>query len=275
MAKLSAIYIYPVKSLSGIQLTESEVTETGFKYDRKWMLVDDNKKFLSQRRLPKMALIKTKIHEQKLIISAPNKSDLILDLIPKTSHTININIWGEAHPAESISTLANQWFSDFLEQPCKLVYQADKSIRQVDQNFSSPTDRTAFSDGYPFLIISEASLILLNEQMQLNLSMQRFRPNIVLSGSSSYEEDTWRQIKIGTINFRLPKPCSRCSVPQINPKTAMNDKEPLRTLSQTRKWNNKVYFGQNALHDTTGFLKIGDTIHTIETGPPQPPLVNS
>jgi uncharacterized protein YcbX len=272
MAKLSAIYIYPVKSLSGIQLTESEVTQIGFKYDRKWMLVDANNRFLSQRRLPKMALIKTKIQQQKLIISAANKADLTLDLIPKTSHSININIWDEDCPAETISELANQWFSDFLEQPCQLVYQADNSIRQVDQKFSSPNDRTAFSDGFPFLITSEASLSLLNSQMGLKLPMQRFRPNIVITDCTSYEEDTWRKINIGSINFKLPKPCSRCSVPQIDPKTAISDKQPLRTLSQTRKWNNKVFFGQNALHDSIGILRVGDTVQVIETGDPQPPF---
>jgi len=272
MSKISAIYIYPVKSLSGIQLTESKIIETGFKYDRQWMLVDQNKQFLSQRRLPKMALIKTKINKQSLIISAPNKSDLVLSLTPKTQHSIHINIWGEDCAAETISQQANQWFSDFLDQPCQLVYQAKNSIRQVDQNFSSPDDRAAFSDGFPFLITSEASLALLNKQMGLNLSMERFRPNIVISDCTSYEEDTWRKIRIGSIDFRLPKPCSRCSVPQIDPATAISDKEPLRTLSQTRKWNNKVFFGQNALHDSTGLLRVGETINIIESGLANPPL---
>ncbi|MDC9728501.1 MAG: MOSC domain-containing protein [Methyloprofundus sp.] len=274
MARLSAIYIYPVKSLSGIQLTESEVTETGFQYDRQWMLVDKNNQFLSQRRLPKMALIKTKIHEQMLIISAPNKPDLKLPLTPETHNSISINIWGEDCTAETISIEADQWFSDFLKQPCQLVYQANNHIRQVDQNFSSPTDRTSFSDGFPFLIISAASLRLLNEQMNLNLSMERFRPNIVLEGCTSYEEDTWRKISIGAINFRLPKPCSRCSIPQIDPKTAISDKEPLRTLSKNRQWNNKVFFGQNALHDATGTLKVGDSVSVCELGSTNPPLSN-
>jgi uncharacterized protein YcbX len=272
MAKLGAIYIYPVKSLSGIQLTKSEITATGFKYDRKWMLVDDKKYFLSQRRLPKMALIKTEIYQQKLIISAPNKPNLILDLIPKFSHAININIWNENCLAEPIGKLANLWFSDFLEQPCQLVFQTDNSIRYVDQKFSFPNDRTSFSDGFPFLITSEASLGLLNEQMGDKLSMQRFRPNIVITDCTSYEEDTWRKIKIGTIEFRLPKPCSRCSVPQISPHTAIRDKEPLLTLSKTRKWNNKIFFGQNALHNSLGFLRVGDTINILETGATNPPL---
>jgi len=269
---VSAIYIYPVKSLAGIQLTESEISETGFKYDRQWMLVDENNIFLSQRRLAKMALIKTRIQDQQLIVSAPDQTDLSLSLSPLSLNSININIWDEDCLAETISEQANQWFSDFLELPCRLVYQNENSVRQVDPNFSSSKDRTAFSDGFPFLITSEASLALLNQQMGLTLSMQRFRPNIVITDCVSYAEDTWRKIQIGAIDFRLPKACSRCAIPQIDPTTAKSTHEPLLTLSKTRKWDHKVFFGQNALHDDLGLLKVGDSIIIKETGLAQPPL---
>ncbi len=272
MAVVSAIYIYPVKSLAGIQLTESEISETGFKYDRQWMLVDENNHFLSQRRLAKMALIKTRIQDQQLIVSAADQTDLSLSLSPLSLNSININIWDEDCLAETISEQANQWFSDFLELPCRLVYHNENSVRQVDPNFSSAKDRTAFSDGFPFLITSEASLALLNQQMGLTLSMQRFRPNIVITDCVSYAEDTWRKIQIGTIDFRLPKACSRCAIPQIDPTTAKSSNEPLLTLSKTRKWDHKVFFGQNALHDDLGLLKVGDSIIIKETGLAQPPL---
>ena len=273
MTYLSNIFIYPIKSLAGIQVNNWDITETGLRYDRQWMLIDEHQQFLSQRRLPKMALIKIQIAPQNLTVSAPDKADLILALNPdKPTKTVIATLWHDQCEAQIISREANQWFSDFLQMPCQLVYQAKNSIRTVDQKYALKDDQTSFSDGFPFLITSEASLALLNEQVGLPLTMQRFRPNLVIADCSSYAEDTWRKISIGKINFRLPKPCSRCSVPQIDPETALSDKEPLRTMARTRKWQNKVFFGQNALHDQLGHLRINDVVNIIETGPNQPPI---
>ncbi len=274
MPILSSLFIYPIKSLAGFAVNQWPVVATGFQYDRQWMLVDEQRQFLSQRRLPQMALLQTRIQAQQLIVSAPQQDDLILELNPKTNVSTTITVWHDSYEAQLISEAANQWFSQALNTPCQLVYQPTNTIRQVDPNYANPEDNTAFSDGFPFLITTEASLALLNQQMSLNLSMQRFRPNLVISDCESYAEDTWRELQIAHINFRLPKPCSRCSVPQINPKTALNDKEPLRTLSRTRQYNNKVYFGQNALHDTVGLLNTGDEVLIMKTGASQPPLKN-
>lgn len=270
---LSHIFLYPIKSLAGIAVEQWDVIKTGLKYDRQWMLVDEQKQFLSQRRLPKMALIKTQIKEDRLIISAPGQTDLSIALEPNLKETLEVTIWHDQCVAQIVSDTASQWFSDFLQIRCQLVYQPQTSLRPVDQSYAQANDYAAFSDGFPFLMVSDASLALLNQQMGLSLSMQRFRPNLVISNCSSYAEDTWRKITIGQISFRLPKPCSRCSVPQIDPDTALIDKtEPLRTLSLTRKWNNKVYFGQNALHDHEGILHTGNTVIIHETGTAQPPL---
>ncbi|WP_428353352.1 MOSC domain-containing protein [Methyloprofundus sp.] len=273
MPRLSEIYIYPIKSLAGIKVDHWEVSRTGLKYDRKWMLVDDQQQFLSQRSLPKMALLKTQIIGQQLIISAPDRADLVLILEPPTTMlSREVTVWDDKCLAHEVNQSASQWFSDFLQFPCTLVYQPDENIRTVDQKYALADDQTSFSDGFPFLIVSDASLALLNQQMALSLSMRRFRPNLVMTDCSAYAEDKWRKISIGEIDFRLPKPCSRCSVPQIDPDTALIDKEPLRTLAQTRKWNNKVFFGQNALHDGLGILQTGDAVVVHETGPAQPPL---
>ncbi len=273
MPSLHSIVIYPIKSLAGIQLKQSIVTKTGLKYDRKWMLVDKRQQFLSQRSLPKMALIKTRITDQQLIVSAPDSPDLSLPLeAPETTEHVDVTVWHDQCSALSVSQVADQWFSDFLQTNCQLVYQSEHSVRTVDQNYAQANDQTSFSDGFPFLIVSEASLALLNQQMNLSLSMQRFRPNLTIANCTSYAEDSWREINIGNISFRLPKPCSRCSVPQIDPETALSNKEPLRTLARTRKWKNQVYFGQNALHDNEGILRIGDELTIHQTGPSQPPL---
>lgn len=269
---LSSIHLYPVKSLAGISVKEWPVTITGLQYDRKWMLIDPAGNFLSQRKLPAMALINTALDQHRLILSAPGMEDLSLPLQPEDGESVNCTIWADHCQAIKISAHADEWLSSFLKQDCRLVYQADDNIRPVDPGYSHPEDRVAFSDGFPFLIISENSLVSLNQAMGLNLSMQRFRPNLVVSGCAAYAEDGWREINIGAIGFRLPKPCSRCSVPTIDPQTAESGMEPLATLNRTRKWRNKVYFGQNALHDQCGVLSVGDAVMVNQSGSPQPPI---
>lgn len=236
------------------------------------MLVDQDHRFLSQRRLPKMALIKTAIVDETLVLTAPATEPLTVPLHGHSSETLTTVIWNDACSAYGVSKTADQWFSRFLETNCRLVYQAEQSPRRVDPRYARTSDQTAFSDGFPFLIISENSLVSLNRQMEHPLPMVRFRPNLVLSGCSAYAEDRWRSIRIGEIGFRLPKPCSRCVVTTIDPATGETGKEPLRTLNRTRKWKQQVFFGQNALHNNTGHLSVGDQLQVYSTGPAQPPL---
>jgi uncharacterized protein YcbX len=272
MPFLSQIHIYPVKSLAGIQVQSWPVDDNGLKYDRKWMLIDADNQFLSQRRLPKMALIKTRMEDDKLILSAPGLADVSLPLSSNQGETLPVQIWDDLCQAKTVSADIDRWLSGFLQSDCRLVYHPDDNVRQVDQRFAAASDQTAFSDGFPFLIVAESSLQALNTAMQLELSMQRFRPNLVVADCASFAEDSWRRIAINGISFRLPKPCSRCSVPAIDPETGVAGKEPLTTLNRLRKADNKVYFGQNALHDQSGRLSIGDQIELLETGTPQPLL---
>lgn len=269
---LSEIFIYPVKSLGGIQLKSSEVGANGLKYDRHWMIIDANNRFLSQRELPAMSLIKTSIHENDLILThADDSISLPLDFHEKNS--VNTTIWRDQCLAHPISSTVDQWLSDHLQLSCRLVKQG-ANIRQVDQRYAGPSDQTSFSDGFPFLILSDSSLADLNSKLEHMIPIQRFRPNLVISGCAAYAEDRWRKIKIGAIPFRLPKPCSRCSITTIDTETGQNGKEPLKTLNRLRKWKNEVFFGQNALHEQTGILKTGDTVQILETGPSQPPIEN-
>jgi len=269
---VSQLYIYPVKSLAGISVNTWPVDCRGFRYDRKWMLVDQNKRFLSQRQLPEMALVKTRISNHELILSTSPENQISLPLQTDAGDSLEVSIWNDRCVAQTISHEVDQWFSDFLHTDCQLVYKTDDYIRPVDPVYARTSDQVAFSDGFPFLLISENSLQSLNQAMQLNLPVVRFRPNLVISGCGEYAEDYWRKITINGINFRLPKPCSRCSIPTINPATAKTGKEPLTTLNRLRKWNNQVYFGQNALHDCSGELSVGDIVHIKQTGPRQPSL---
>ena len=269
---LSDIFIYPVKSLDGIKVSNWPVNEKGLLHDRKWMLIDSNNQFLSQRRLPKMVLIKTQLTDSELILSTSISGSISLPLYPDDGDVCDITIWNDQCSAKTTTTVADQWLSDFLGLDCRLVYQPDEVVRPVDPDYATATDKVYFSDGFPFLILSKASLNSLNLAMGLQLPIQRFRPNLVISNCESYAEDSWREITINGIGFRLPKPCSRCSVPTIDIETAQTNKEPLTTLNRLRKWNKHVYFGQNALHNTQGELSTGNTVEINQTGSRRPPL---
>ena len=269
---LSEIYIYPVKSFSGVKVDTWEVDKKGLRYDRKWMVVDGKNQFLTQRKLPRMALIKPSLNDTFLVLTAPSMSEISIPLNQNSGEKIETTIWTDHCPANLVSKEVDQWLSEFLQTDCRLVYQGDETIRPVDPDYANPNDHITFTDGFPFLIISENSMAALNREMELDLPITRFRPNLVISGCNSYAEDFWRNISIGALNFRLPKPCSRCSIPTINIETAKFNKEPLRTLNRLRKWNKNVYFGQNALHDNEGILNVGDTVTIHKTGIAQPPI---
>jgi len=274
MPTLSQIYFYPVKSLAGIQVKSWPVDKNGLMHDRKWMLIDDQQQFLSQRRLPKMALIKPRIEDDRLVLSAPGQRDLSLPLHPNKGDNIDVAIWRDHCIAKTVSEQANRWFSTFLRAKCQMVYLPNDTQRRVDRRYARPSDQTAFSDGFPFLITTESSLNALNAEMEYEVDMIRFRPNLVISDCEAYAEDTWRRIRINGIGFRLPKPCSRCSIPTIDPETAISGEEPLVALKRLRNWENQIYFGQNALHDSIGDLRVGSIVDILETGSHQPPIVS-
>jgi uncharacterized protein YcbX len=273
MPVLSQIHVYPVKSLAGFQVQVWPVDKNGLRYDRKWMLVDEKGDFLSQRRLPRMALISTRIAEQRLFLTAAGHAEYSVVLDGDHGDELAVQIWHDQCIAKTCDAQLDNWLSEFLGTPVRLVYLPEQNIRLVDPDYADSSDQTAFSDGFPFLLASEASLQALNKAMSLEMDMIRFRPNLVVADCASYAEDSWRRIKINEINFRLPKPCSRCSVPTIDPKTALSGKEPLTTLARLRQWQNKVYFGQNVLHDQQGVLNVGSLIEILETGEKQPPLI--
>jgi hypothetical protein len=251
---LSQLFIYPVKSLAGIRVNQSQVVETGLRYDRKWMLIDTQQQFLSQRTLPKMALINTALTGDSLILSAPAMENISIPLHVEAGESVSSQVWHDNCLARSVSNEVDEWLSEFLQRRCRLVYQPADAIRAVDPVYAKATDQVSFADGFPFLILSTASLAAFNQQANLNLAIERFRPNLVIAECEAYAEDRWRQIS-------------------IDPQTALSSKAPLLALSQLRKWQNKVYFGQNALHDNLGTLQLGDPVIVRQAGEPQPPLL--
>ena len=260
--KLTQIWIYPIKSLGGINLLSAEVMEKGLQYDRRLMLVDETGTAMTQRVFPKMALFKSSIDKGLLTITHHQHS-MKLDLKnPPLSIPTTVNIWDDTVSAFDLEGSYNQWFSDLLESPCRLVYFPEENSRPVDPRYEVNHEQVCLADAYPFLIIGQSSLDDLNSRLSESVPMNRFRPNFVFTGGEPFEEDSWRNFSIGSTRFVGVKLCGRCPLPTVNQDTAERGQEPLRTLSTYRKRENKVYFGQNLVALDYNPVRVGDTITT-------------
>lgn len=246
--------------MQGINLDQATLVDTGFKHDREWMLVDNKNKFLSQRELPKMALIKTQIKDDYLILSNPMGDSIKVPLKASNQNEIKVKVWSDNVWANEADASINQWLSAEFKRPCKLVQLNQNTQRKVDPNFAKYNQLVGFADGFPLLIVSESSIDLLNSKLETPVEMNRFRPNIVIEGFKAHQEDSLTHIQINGIEFNLAKPCSRCSIPSINQNNADRHPTLLRTLTRYRKQGNEILFGMNALHSKLGIIKAGDTI---------------
>jgi uncharacterized protein YcbX len=262
---ISALYIYPVKSLGGISLQYAEVTNRGFAYDRRWLLVDESGRFITQRTHPQMALISVELREKSVEFKHKkiNASFLInMEIVSKEK--VEVVIWDDNVLANKVSAEADEWFSDMLNIKCRLVYMPDESLRPVDKKFAYDNEIVSFADAYPFLLIGQSSLNELNSRLPEKLPINRFRPNIVFTGGNPFDEDRIKSFSVGDISFYPVKPCARCVVTTIDQSSGVKNEEPLKTLSTYRKMNNKVLFGQNLLHRGKGLISVGDEIKIIE-----------
>ncbi len=260
MAHVSALYVYPIKACRGIRVSEWPVVERGFDADRRWMIVDATGNFVTQREITALSQVATALDHESLTISAPGFSSLTL---PRTHHAERrtVRVWEDevlacAHPEGS------SWFSEFLGARHELVYMSDAEHRPVNPARARAGDIVSFADGYPFLLISEASLADLNGRLEQPITMERFRPNIVVTGTEPYAEDHFARVWLGALSFRGVKRCDRCSVTTVDPLTGERGKEPLRTLATYRLDDQKVWFGMNLIHDGTGVLRVGDAVLT-------------
>ena len=263
--KLSQINIYPVKSLPGISLNESVVEERGLQYDRRWMIVNSENNFITQRLFPQMVLIDVNLTNDKLIFRHRNKSmeQLEVSITEYSTKKISVNVWKDNCEALEYSKEINNWFSKALDSKCKLVYMPTTTERKTGLKYFSESKKVSFADGYPYLIIGEESLNFLNSKLESKVVMNQFRPNLVFTGGVEHDEDNWKNIKIGNVNFSVGKPCARCVITTINPQNGNKDKEPLATLSKYRNFGGKVMFGQNAISHSKGIVKLGDKIELL------------
>jgi uncharacterized protein len=270
MLSISQLYIYPIKSLGGIAVNNAVVTDRGLQNDRRYMLVDTNGIFLTQREHPSMALLRTAIEANELTIWHKDNisGKLRLPMVPEHSLlTAMVKVWDDYCEGQYISEEADKWFSEKLNSSCRLLFMPESTKRKVDPVYALNNDITSFTDGYPVLLIGQSSVDDLNSRMEEKLPMDRFRPNIVMAGGQPFEEDTIGQFSINEINFYGVKLCARCVVTTTNQETGIKGKEPLTTLAKYRMTNNKVFFGQNVLCSGKGVIRVGDEIKVVKTKP--------
>lgn len=265
---LSSLYRFPLKSGSAEALTEARCDALGLVGDRRWMVVDAaTGKFLTQRVLPRMALLSALWRgDSTLVLSAPGMEPLPVPVPDAQNVTLGVIIWRETLQAPDAGDTAAAWLSRLLDRPCRLVHLPAHQGIQIDQDYARPGEQTAFSDGFPFLLIGQRSLDDLSARVGQLLDTRRFRPNLVIAGAAPYAEDRWRRIRIGDMTFRVVKACSRCIIPTIDPVTGQQspNREPLTTLLSYRKGDGGVFFGQNLIAEGTGALSVGMPVEVLE-----------
>ena len=264
MLTLSEINIYPIKSLGGISLQSSVVEERGLKYDRRWVLVDESNKFITQRDFPEMALIKVSVEQDGLKLQHKTKTIESLFIRFEFTHSKRdkVVIWDDKVTGEFYNSRVDNWFSEIIGIKCHLVKMPESTKRAVDKYYAK-NKIVSFADGYPFLIIGQASLNDLNSKMGVALPMNRFRTNFVFTGGKPFEEDEWKKIKINGVEFDVIKPCARCIITTVNHSTGKKEEEPLVTLAKYRKVNGSVLFGQNMVTDNYGQIEVGSEIEVL------------
>lgn len=272
MPVLAAIHCYPVKSCRGVALSRAELDSLGVRHDRAWMVVDEDGRFVTQREAPRLALVGTAFEGGALRLGAPSLPPLRLPLDGRPGPLREVRVWRHAEPAVDQGDEAADWFGAHLGQPVRLVRLAPDHRRRVNPERFPGEAYTAFSDGYPLLLLSTASLAELNRRLETPLGMERFRPNLVVEGCAPHAEDAWRRVRIGAVELALVKDCPRCVVTTVDPATGRRaGSDPLRTLARYRRRKDEVLFGRNAVHLAPGTLRVGDAVEVLERAEPDLP----
>ncbi|MFT6265606.1 MAG: hypothetical protein ACJAWS_001756 [Oleiphilaceae bacterium] len=256
--KISEIIYYPVKSLGAISVPEIKLDKFGIQNDRRFMLVDQNAEFITQRTYPKLSLVSVRLESDGLVFSSEGLGELFFPY-NVFAHDIKVQVWSDVVNAKYIDSKYTAKLSNWLGVSVRLVYMEDSAVRQVDREFFEQDQNVSFADAFPLLLTNAASLGDLNDKLEYGIPMSRFRPNIVFEGDIAFQEDDWKRVSIAGIDFDLVKPCSRCGMTTINEKGELG-KEPLKTLARYRKNEFGVCFGQNLVHRSCGTLKVGDLL---------------
>jgi len=255
---IASLHHYPLKSAQGISLTHAQMNRLGLEQDRRWVLIDDDGNFLSQRTCAAMGAIHVDAYEQMLTISLHGQTH---QAFANPAHLVAATVWGDhVESCFAVQPEIDTWLTSELRISVRLVYCPETAIRVVDEHYAGVGHRTAFSDGFPLLVISQSSLDELTRQWGAPIDLRRFRPNLIVGGDCEpFAEDQWRSIRIGDAIFDLIKPCSRCVIPSLDPDTQQPTDGFLKFLATSRrKADGKVYLGQNAV--------LRHTSHSIDHG---------
>ncbi|WP_328189830.1 MOSC domain-containing protein [Marinobacter sp. OP 3.4] len=264
--KIKSLYYYPVKSLAGVALDELRLDRFGPAGDRRWMLVDEDGRFVTQRKHPTLARIHPHLVEDRLFLDIPGQGRIQVDV---SDQSRRVTVWkDEVEGVLNAAPEASEALSGFLGKPVSLVYMPESVTRPARHENLSSVHPVSFADGFPFLVTSQTSLDDLNRRMPWEAEMRRFRPNVVVEGAAKpWEEDLWEQVSLGDVPVQLVKPCSRCIMTTVDPDTGERspDGNPLKTLATFRRTDKGVIFGANGVHLETGTLRVGDSVTVQKT----------
>jgi len=273
MMRVAELHIYPLKSARGIALQASHAGPEGLAWDRRWMLVDRAGRFVTQRGYPSLSQVSVELQvvdesSATLVVAVPIKRGVIASQpgervvqVPARGGTrVSVEIWGEHVAADAVSADADKLISEYLDEEVRIVAFPCDVTRPCDPTYAAPADRVAFADGFPYLVTTTASREAVSDEVGVDLPMLRFRPNIVIDGAEAWDEDEWAELTIGGRRVRIVKPCGRCAMVNVDPARGTTGREPLRILNQSRRFGNKVIFGQNAVFDDFGTVTVGDPV---------------
>ena len=268
MLQLSSIYRFPLKSSKGESLSQVRLDTLGVEGDRRWMLVDEaSGRFLTQRTHPHMSQLSALWNANGgLTLKADGFEALEVPVPQADSDLRGVTIWRDTLRVPDAGDEAAGWLSRFIGQHVRLVHVPLARARTTESGYGRDDDKVAFADGYPLLLIGQASLDDISDKVGRPLEMLRFRPNLVVSGSAAFAEDGWKRVRIGEVEFRVVKSCSRCILTTIDPHTGQRDaqREPLNTLMSYRKQEGGTMFGQNLVNDSHGLLEVGMPVTVLE-----------
>ncbi len=255
---MSGLRVYPVKSLRPMSPDACQVEKRGLQHDRRWMVINEHGMFRTRRELPHMAQINAVVSDGHITLSKEGLETINLPTHPE-GQSIEVEIWKTKTTASVVSSKADEWISRAMGQPSRLVYMTESGNREVNPIYNAGNDLVGFADAYPILVASESSLQDLNSRLDKPITIDRFRPNVILKGSEPYEEDTWTRIRIGNVVLRSARPDIRCLVTTQDPFTGEAlGPEPLKTLATYRKVEGGVIFGMYYIPETLGRIAVGD-----------------
>jgi len=267
LIQVASLHVYPIKSCGSTQLARLPVDSRGPVDDRRLMIVNRDGKFLTQRTRPELARIAVRREGRRLGLEAPGMPPLTINL--ERGALREVEVWRHHGPAHLASMPAGVWLSEYLQQEVALVECPDDMDRVANPDWAVRKTPVSFADGYPILILSEASVADLNKRLETPVDAMRFRPNIILRGCPPFAEDQWKTIRIGSAVIDVLKPCDRCSVITIDPESATTGKEPLATLATFRRSAAGVLFGQNCATREPALLETGAPVEVLEEGDPE------